>query len=161
MLSTLLQTALLLLTLSTTALTTDLHPRQAPGPSGPSTTLTRTSPQCLDYALTANLSTIGSNSTYRSAYIQASAAGTWYDLQMFAAAVAKLPALTADAPLNRACGNSTAIALTEAESNFTKGVVLQFEGLVGNPQAIRAGPLVLPIVGFAGLLFFCLGMFAK
>ncbi|KAF2189124.1 hypothetical protein K469DRAFT_563005 [Zopfia rhizophila CBS 207.26] len=112
-----------------------------------------TDPQCLDYARTANLSTIGANSTYRSAFLQASPVGTIFNAQMLNAAILKLPALTGDEALNQACGNLTTIALAEAERNFTVGIVAQFSGLVGNPQEIKAGPELLPIVGLIILIF--------
>jgi hypothetical protein len=113
-----------------------------------------TDPQCLDYARTANLSTIGTNSTYRAAFLQASPVGTIIEAKVLDAAILKLPALTGDEALNQACGNLTTIALTEAERNFTMGIVAQFSGLVGNPQAIKAGSELVPIFG---LMLFVLG----
>jgi len=101
---------------------------------------------CLDYERTANMSTIGANGTYRTVLLQKSSTGTIYNARMMDAAIAKLPKLTADTILNTACGNWTAIALREAERNFTLGVVAQFttEGL---PVGIKAGPEVLGVVG--------------
>ncbi|KAL1592578.1 hypothetical protein SLS59_009670 [Nothophoma quercina] len=101
---------------------------------------------CLDYERTANMSTIGANGTYRTVLLQKSSTGTIYNARMMDAAIAKLPKLTADTILNTACGNWTAIAMREAERNFTLGVVAQFttEGL---PVGIKAGPEVLGIVG--------------
>ena len=103
-----------------------------------------TSPACLDYAATANLSTVASNSTYRSAFISKSPVGTLADQRMLNAAKLKLPALTQNATLNQECGNYTAIAKVEAEKNFTQGIVLQFSGYT--PQGIKAGPEVVAIV---------------
>jgi hypothetical protein len=107
---------------------------------------------CLDYERTANMSTIGANSTYRTVLLQKSNVGTIYNARMMDAAIKKLPALTADASLNSNCGNKTEIALREAERNFTMGVVAQFttEGL---PVGILAGPLVLGICGGIATLF--------
>lgn len=107
---------------------------------------------CLDYERTANMSTIGANGTYRTVLLQKSSTGTIYNARMMDAAIAKLPALTADATLNGACGNWTEIALREAEKNFTLGMVAQFttEGL---PVGILAGPLVLAICGSIVTLF--------
>lgn len=107
---------------------------------------------CLDYEVTANMSTIGANSTYRTVLLQKSNVGTIYNARMMDAAIKKLPALTADAALNSNCGNKTEIALREAERNFTMGVVAQFttEGL---PVGILAGPLVLGICGGIATLF--------
>lgn len=112
-----------------------------------------TDPQCIDYARTANLSTIGANSTYRSAFLQASPVGTMFEAKILDAATLKLPALTRDEALNQACGNLTTIALTEAERNFTMGIVAQFSGLVGNPQAIKAGPELVLIMGLILFVF--------
>jgi hypothetical protein len=99
---------------------------------------------CLDYERTANMSTIGANSTYRTVLMQKSNVGTIYNARMMDAAIAKLPALTADQTLNSVCGNWTEIALKEAEANFTQGIVAQFttEGL---PVGIYAGPVLIPI----------------
>ncbi|KAJ4322744.1 hypothetical protein N0V94_002262 [Neodidymelliopsis sp. IMI 364377] len=107
---------------------------------------------CLDYERTANMSTIGANSTYRTVLLQKSSTGTIYNARMMDAAVAKLPKLTADVILNTACGNWTQIALKEAERNFTLGVVAQFttEGL---PVGIKAGPELLGIMGAIAALF--------
>ncbi|KAF2493683.1 hypothetical protein BU16DRAFT_52185 [Lophium mytilinum] len=116
---------------------------------------TTSNPQCGDYSRIANLSTIGKNSTYRSLFLQASPRGTFADADMLNAAIAKLPTLTKDAGLNKACGNLTTVAFVEAEKNFTEGVVAQFSGLV--PTGITAGPEVALIVGFI-VVGFC-GMF--
>ncbi|KAJ8118370.1 hypothetical protein OPT61_g646 [Boeremia exigua] len=107
---------------------------------------------CLDYERTANMSTIGANSTYRTVLLQKSSTGTIYNARMMDAAIAKLPKLTADSILNNACGNWTEIALKEAERNFTLGMVAQFttEGL---PVGILAGPMLLPLVGGIVTLF--------
>ena len=107
---------------------------------------------CLDYERTANMSTIGANSSYRTVLMQKSNVGTISNARMMDAAIKKLPALTADAALNSNCGNKTEIALREAERNFTMGIVAQFttEGL---PVGIVAGPLVLGICGSIATLF--------
>ena len=107
---------------------------------------------CLDYERTANMSTIGANGTYRTVLLQKSNVGTIYNARMMDAAIKKLPALTADTTLNTACGNWTEIALREAATNFTMGIVAQFttEGL---PVGILAGPLVLVMCGSIVTLF--------
>ncbi|KAH6614069.1 hypothetical protein C7974DRAFT_70225 [Boeremia exigua] len=107
---------------------------------------------CLDYERTANMSTIGANSSYRTVLMQKSSTGTIYNARMMDAAIAKLPKLTADTILNNACGNWTEIALREAATNFTLGLVAQFttEGL---PVGIVAGPFLLGIVGAIASLF--------
>jgi hypothetical protein len=40
----------------------------------------------------------------------------------------------------------TTIAKAEAERNFTRGIVGPFEGIVGNPQEVRAGTEVIAVV---------------
>ncbi|KAF2129412.1 hypothetical protein P153DRAFT_366804 [Dothidotthia symphoricarpi CBS 119687] len=101
---------------------------------------------CLDYEVTANRSTIGANSTYRSAFLQKSSTGTMYNARMLDAASKKLPALTANKELNDQCGNWTKIAFEGAQVNFTNGIVAQFstEGL---PVGIKAGPELIGIIG--------------
>jgi hypothetical protein len=110
-------------------------------------------PRCFDYSRTANLSTIGANSTYRSAFLQASRVGTHINGVMLNAAIQKLPSLTRDPALNRACGNLTTIAFNEAERNFTQGIVAQFSGLVGNPQELKAGVEVIAVVTVVVVIF--------
>jgi hypothetical protein len=108
--------------------------------------------RCLDYSVIANMSVISANSSYRAAFMQKAPVGTWATANMLNAAQKKLPTLTADATLNTQCGNLTTLALTEAEKNFTKGIVAQFttEGL---PVGIKAGPEVIVIVGAICALF--------
>ncbi|KAF1966065.1 hypothetical protein BU23DRAFT_560527 [Bimuria novae-zelandiae CBS 107.79] len=100
---------------------------------------------CLDYSITANMSTISANSSYRTAFMQKAPVGTIITARMLNAAQAKLPKLTADVNLNQQCGNLTELALTEAANNFTKGIVAQFttEGL---PVGIKAGPELIVII---------------
>lgn len=100
---------------------------------------------CLDYSITANMSTISANSSYRTAFMQKAPVGTIITARMLNAAQAKLPKLTADVALNQQCGNLTELAFTEAANNFTKGIVAQFttEGL---PVGIKAGPELIVIV---------------
>jgi len=114
---------------------------------------------CYDYSQTANLSTIGSNSSYRSAFLQASPAGTRGNSNMLDAFVKKLPALTKDINLNRMCGNLTTIAKIEAERNYTMGVVAQFSGLSGKPSPIKADTeliilMFVILMGFMGVTMF-------
>ncbi|EGY19042.1 hypothetical protein VD0002_g8876 [Verticillium dahliae] len=83
-------------------------------------------PQCLEYSRTANFSTIGSNITLRSAFIQASPFGTHQNLDFLAAMVVALPPMTADTALNAACGNLTTVAAAEAARNFSEGNIAGF-----------------------------------
>ncbi|KAF1938228.1 hypothetical protein EJ02DRAFT_30159 [Clathrospora elynae] len=114
---------------------------------------------CLDYERTANMSTVGANSSYRTVFMQKANVGTMVSARMMNSAQAKLPALTADQTLNTVCGNWTEIALKEAEANFTRGIVAQFstEGL---PVGIRAGPEVIAIVGVICTLFSVVWVFS-
>ncbi|KAI8942351.1 hypothetical protein NX059_000427 [Plenodomus lindquistii] len=115
---------------------------------------------CLDYERTANMSTIGANSSYRTVLMQKSNVGTIYNARMMDAAIKKLPALTADRTLNMVCGNWTDIALKGAEENFTNGIVAQFttEGL---PVGITAGPMVAGIVVVICALFSAVWVFPE
>lgn len=117
-------------------------------------------PECLNYARIANLSTVGTNSTLRSAFLQSSTTGTLYDKRMFTDAQLKLPALTANISLNAACQNWTAIALVESERNYSQRIVLQFANVPENPQSIKsAGPELIAIVSFIFLIFFSVWCF--
>jgi hypothetical protein len=137
-----------------------LEVRQAPAAppvvAGPGNTLT---PACFDYSLTANYSTIGANSTYRSTYLQLSPLGSIPVQRMLNAHMKKLPPMTANANLNRDCGNWTTIAFVEGEKNFTDKAINGVGGLtgldkLGNPQSIvRAGPELIAILGVVLLLF--------
>ncbi|KAK5053777.1 hypothetical protein LTR84_001738 [Exophiala bonariae] len=95
---------------------------------------------CDNYATIANLSTIGSNATYRSAYLAASPEGSDPARAPLDAAIPQLPALTKDVALNEQCGNLTTIAFEEAQTNFTNGIVLQFK-INGAPLRIGAGAM--------------------
>jgi len=114
---------------------------------------------CLDYERIANMSTIGANSSYRTVLMQKLNVGTMFSARMMDAAISKLPPLTVNKDLNDKCGNWTQIALTEAEKNFTMGIVAQFttEGL---PVGIKAGPEVVVIVGAICMLFSVVWVFS-
>lgn len=114
---------------------------------------------CLDYEITANMSTVGANGSYRTVVMQKANVGTIYSARMMDAAIKKLPALTADPVLNKECGNWTEIAFREAAVNFTQGIVAQYttEGL---PVGIKAGPEVVAIVGAISILFSVVWVFS-
>lgn len=123
-----------------------------PEPQGAVLTVRQNAPDpCVNYDRIANLSTIGKNSSYRSAFLSKSSVGTMYDGKMFTEAILALPALTADVALNQQCGNRTQVALDEAAKNFTQGIVGPFSGIVA--EGIKAGPEVIIIVGVIMLLF--------
>jgi hypothetical protein len=106
------------------------------------TAATTPATSCAEYSTIANMSVIGSNSSYRAAFLQKSPVGTIPNARMLNAAMAKLPALTADPTLNSQCGNLTTVATTEAANNFTAGIVAQFT-TAGLPVGIKAGPEVI------------------
>lgn len=106
---------------------------------------------CITYSITANLSTIGSNTTYRSIFYSRSMTGTMYDNAMFKNAMLALPAMTKDVALNRQCGNLTDVAFNEAMRNFTQKIVGPFTEVA--PEGIKAGPEVIVIVGGIMLMF--------
>lgn len=104
------------------------------------------SAQCLEYSRIANFSSIGSNTTLRSAFIQASPVGTKSNLNMLAAAVAALPPLTLNAALNEACGNLTTVAAVEADRNFSQGNIAGFPTSL-TPDAVENGwPVIFSTV---------------
>jgi len=106
---------------------------------------------CGEYSTIANMSVIGTNSSYRAAFMQKVPVGTIITARMLNAAMLKLPALTADPALNSQCGNLTTIATTEAANNFTAGIVAQFT-TAGLPVGIKAGPEVIFSVIFCCVL---------
>lgn len=115
---------------------------------------------CLDYSMTANMSIISATPSYRTVFIQKANVGTIATARMLNAAQAKLPALTADAALNQQCGNLTTVAITEAEKNFTQGIVAQFT-TAGLPVGIKSGPEVIVVVATICALFSMVWVFAS
>ncbi|KAJ4417786.1 hypothetical protein N0V82_005952 [Gnomoniopsis sp. IMI 355080] len=110
---------------------------------------------CAQYSIVANLSVIGANSTYRAAFLESSPQGTLVNAALLNKAIAQNAALALDPALNQACGNSTAIAITEAANNFTRNIVAQFT-FVGNPSAVTVGPIIAVVTALA---VFSFGMF--
>jgi hypothetical protein len=102
-----------------TILIHDLAPRQSAG----STANTLLDPICENYSKVANLSTIGLNSTYRAAFLRSAPMGTDAASSILDTQSPKLMGMMFDKNLNDQCGNLSAIALTEAANNFTKGIV--------------------------------------
>lgn len=97
------------------------------------------------------MSVIGTNSSYRAAFIESSPIGTLQNMAMLNGAMAALPPLTADAALNTACGNLTTIATEQAAVNFTQGVVAQFT-FVGNPSSVVNGPIMIVVTVLAVII---------
>src|SRR4051812_41628457 len=74
-----------------------------------STSTTINSTDCTSYARTANLSTVGANSTYRAAWLRSAPMGVHMAARILDKESAKLPALQIDDQLNGRCGNLTTI----------------------------------------------------
>ncbi|KAK1968935.1 hypothetical protein LY78DRAFT_654589 [Colletotrichum sublineola] len=97
---------------------------------------------CGDYSRIANLSIVGSNSTYRATFFAISPVGTQYNAEVLDTAIAKLPTVIMDRPLNEACGNLTALAIQEAANNFTVRTVLQFSN-IPVPEPLDTGTNII------------------
>ncbi|KAJ0160799.1 hypothetical protein CTA2_7269 [Colletotrichum tanaceti] len=93
------------------------------------TTGRTTAVSCGEYARIANLSAVGTNSSYRATFFEASPAGNSFNAAVLDTAIAKLPSVIMDRALNEACGNLTALAIREAANNFTIRTVLQFSNI--------------------------------
>lgn len=126
--------------------------RQAAPAATPGSVLS-TDLACLQYSRIANLSAIGTNSSYRTAFIESSPLGTLQNMAMLNGAMASLPVLTADAALNQACGNLTTIATEQAAINFTQGIVAQFT-FTGNPSSVVNGPIMI-VVTLVAMVIIC------
>ncbi|KAK1569613.1 uncharacterized protein LY79DRAFT_528378 [Colletotrichum navitas] len=110
---------------------------------------------CGEYSRIANLSTVGSNSTYRATFFAASPNGNQFNAEVLDTAIAKLPSVIMDRPLNEACGNLTALAIQEAANNFTIRTVLQFSN-IPVPKPLDVGPDIIFCCALA--LFFMGGI---
>lgn len=100
---------------------------------------------CDNYSRIANLTVVGSNATYRGAYLAASPEGGDPARAPLDAAMPQLPALQFDEALNEQCGNLTTIAYEGAEANFTNGIVLQFS-INGAPMRIGASAMGMALL---------------
>lgn len=93
---------------------------------------------CLEYSRVANYSTIGTNSTYRASFQQASPHGTDQASGILDSATAKLPDFKFNAAINARCGNLSQVAVAGAEANFTQGIVAEFRISAASP-GLRGG----------------------
>lgn len=93
---------------------------------------------CLEYSRVANYSTIGTNSTYRASFQQASPHGTDQASGILDSATAKLPDFKFNAAINARCGNLSQVAVAGAEANFTQGIVAEFRINAASP-GLRGG----------------------
>ena len=101
---------------------------------------------CLEYATVANLSTIGTNSTFRAAFLQASPSGTDKSAGILDGATTQLKTMIDDEALNSQCGNATAIAIQQAPINLTHGIVGPFKIKQTNAAASNARSLEMVIM---------------
>lgn len=99
---------------------------------------------CAQYSRVANLTAIAANSTLRATFLDVSPVGTFFNEALLTQAQNALPPLTADAALNAACGNLTAVALAEAAVNFTNGIIGEFR-FTGSHTSIVNGPVTLGV----------------
>jgi hypothetical protein len=107
---------------------------------------------CDEYAMLANLTAIGQNSTFRGAFIKASPDGTAKSEAIINNAITKWTSLKLinDTQLNKKCTNLTKVALLEAPKNFTKGIVAQFKISAGVRATGGIGYAVLITTAFVG-----------
>jgi hypothetical protein len=118
------------------------------------TTPTTTAATCLQYSSVANYSTIGTNATYRAAFIQASPAGTDASTSILDGATAQLPQFQFDSAVNQECGNLTAVAIRGAALNFTQNVVADFKisAAAGGPSGGLGAVMISMMLASVGLV---------
>lgn len=102
---------------------------------------TNTAISCPDYSRLANYTVIGTNSTIRAAFLQASPDGTDPTRAILDTAKKTFMQknMMMDQELNRRCGNLSMVAATEVGKNFTNGIV---------------GPFVIKSVNSGGMAAF-------
>ncbi|KAK6079505.1 hypothetical protein SCUP234_05674 [Seiridium cupressi] len=127
-----------------------LAPRQSPNANA------LINPICENYSKVANLSVIGLNSTYRAAFLRSAPMGTDAASSILDTESPKLMGMMLDKNLNAQCGNLSAIALTEAANNLTKGIVADLT-ILEAPGVGVTGPTT-PLVVVSIVLIMC-GMF--
>ncbi|KAI0542994.1 hypothetical protein GGR58DRAFT_496459 [Xylaria digitata] len=121
---------------------TALAPRQSPAATPATPAVLPVS--CADYSRIANLSTIALNSTLRAAFLRSSPLGTFPAVAILDAEVPKLMDLIFDVTLNQQCGNSSAIAIVEADRNLTAGTVAGMK--IRDAPGVAPDDLSLPIL---------------
>ncbi|KAL7619534.1 hypothetical protein AAE478_010074 [Parahypoxylon ruwenzoriense] len=109
---------------------------------------------CAEYSMVANYSTIGTNSTYRAAFQQASPLGTFESNAIMDGATKKLPQFMFNKAINDACGNLSTLAVTEAANNFTKGIVANFNINAGIRNSGELGMVISVVLATVGVLSF-------
>lgn len=119
-----------------------LEPRQSPSADAASL------PQCREYAIVANLSTVGLTPDYRAAWLRSSPLGMDAASGILDTQSPKLEAMKFDATLNAQCGNLSTIATDGALANFTAGIVLglPIKEIFGADPAGFATPFVSVLI---------------
>jgi hypothetical protein len=117
-----------------------LEARQSPSATGGVI-----SPACQDYAIAANYSTIGQNSTLRAAFLRSVSMGTNAAVATLDSQTLRLPSLLGNNALNQECGNLVRVAIAGAAANFTQGQVagLPIKAALGADPAGPVTPLVV------------------
>ncbi|RYP80007.1 hypothetical protein DL769_002676 [Monosporascus sp. CRB-8-3] len=115
-----------------------LEPRQSPNANA------ALLPACKEYAMVANLSTIGLNATYRAAFLRSSPLGTDAASSILDTQSPRLAAMMADAALNEQCGNLAIVAAEGAAANFSAGTVAGME--IKEAPGIEPASPVMPIL---------------
>lgn len=131
------------------ALPPALEPRQSAGGAGAvANAAAASSPACQEYAIVANLSTVGLTPDYRAAWLRSSPLGTDAASSILDTQSPKLDAMKLDAALNAQCGNLTTVATEGAATNFTQGTVLglPIKEIFGADPAGFATPFVSVLI---------------
>ncbi|GAW12144.1 hypothetical protein ANO14919_015020 [Xylariales sp. No.14919] len=121
---------------------TVIAPRQSPAATPATPVALPVS--CADYSRIANLSTIALNSTLRAAFLRSSSLGTFPAVAILDKESPKLMDLKLNVALNEQCGNSSAIAIVEADRNLTAGTVAGMN--IRDAPGVAPNDLSLPIL---------------
>ncbi|KAK7755636.1 hypothetical protein SLS62_002246 [Diatrype stigma] len=132
------------------ALPPALTPRQSAGGAAGAAAdpAAASSPACQEYAIVANLSTVGLTPDYRAAWLRSSPLGTDAASSILDTQSPKLDAMKFDAALNAQCGNLTTVAAEGAATNFTQNIVLglPIKEIFGADPAGFATPFVSVLI---------------
>ncbi|KAI0150432.1 hypothetical protein GGR57DRAFT_195518 [Xylariaceae sp. FL1272] len=125
---------------------TVLAPRQSPAATLPQNSIT-----CADYSRAANLSTINTNSTLRGAFLRSTPEGFNAASNLLNAETTKLLSFMFNVDLNQQCSNLSALAVAEADANFTAGTVAGLK--IQTAPGVDPGNLTLPVLCVLFILF--------
>ncbi|KAI1258395.1 hypothetical protein F5Y18DRAFT_357127 [Xylariaceae sp. FL1019] len=110
----------------------------------PAAVLPQNSVTCADYSRAANLSTINTNSTLRAAFLRSTHEGFNAASSLLNAETTKLMSLMFNVNLNQQCSNLSALAVAEADANFTAGTVAGLQ--IQTAPGVDPGNLTLPVL---------------